>query len=76
MGIEDTRRAIENLINRRGIKARQIWTVMSGFEPLVPPEVALNNLKQFTNVLRRDLQDEARSLASDVEKILKSPPLP
>ena len=74
MDIENKRRVIENMVKAKGERATRIWTLVSGFEPLVPPQVALSNLRNFWGILRLDLQSDARELIGDVERILgKSP---
>lgn len=70
MGIERTRMVIAGLIKVRGERAKQIWTLMSGFNPMVSPEQALITLQHSINVLRPDLQQEAKNLARDIGNII------
>lgn len=71
-----TKEAINNLIARRGERARHLWNLASGYSILVTPDHALANLKSFLDVLRVEFEGEAKELISDVERILKNPPIP
>ncbi|MBA7679525.1 hypothetical protein ES703_87822 [subsurface metagenome] len=76
MGIDRTRQAIDNLIRKRGEKAKKIWRVMGGFEPKIPPEAALQSLERFGDALRAELVDEAKQLAKDIRDVIENPPIP
>ena len=71
-----TKEAINNLIKKRGERARHLWNLASGFSILVPPEQALGNLKSMIDVLRVEFEGEAKELISDIERVLKNPPPP
>lgn len=62
---------IKAIIDRRGEKARQLWTQASGFNPLVPPATALANLKNMANTVRADFEAEAKALISDLDDLFK-----
>ncbi len=74
--LEQSRQAIDRLLKNRSQAASQIWRIFGGFEPSIDPKVALNNLKTKVDVLRVDLQGEAKSLISDMENVLSKPPIP
>lgn len=76
MGIEETRRAVEDFVNERGAVAKQIWSVMAGFNLIVSPEFALDNLKRLSKFWYPSLRLEARKLITGITRILKNPPLP
>lgn len=76
MGIDHTRQAIDDLVKNRGEKAKKIWQVMGGFEPVMRPEAALQNLERFADVLRAELVDEAKQLAKDIRAVIENPPIP
>lgn len=63
--------AIRGIVERRGEKAKQLWTVASGFNPMVPPATALANLKNMVSVVRTDLQDEAKALIRDLDNLFQ-----
>lgn len=62
---------IKQTVDRHGEKARRLWTVAAGYNPMVPPATALENLKNMLDVIRADLDDEARSLIRDLEQLFK-----
>ncbi|MBA7677416.1 hypothetical protein ES703_85673 [subsurface metagenome] len=71
-----TKEAINNLITKRGERARHLWNLASGYSIFVPPDQALTNLKSMLDVLRTEFESEAKELVSDVERVLKNPPPP
>ncbi|KKM22502.1 hypothetical protein LCGC14_1624730 [marine sediment metagenome] len=58
-------------VERHGEKARKLWQVAAGYNPMVPPAAALGNLKSMVDVIRADFEDEARSLITDLEQLFK-----
>ena len=64
-------RKIEAIVDRHGAKGRKLWRLASGFNPLVPPATALDNLKNVVNVIRADFEDECRSLIKDLDEFFK-----
>ena len=71
-----TKGAINDLITKRGERARHLWNLASGFSIFVAPDQALTNLKSMIDVLRTEFESEAKELVSDVERVLKNPPPP
>jgi len=76
MGIEETRRAIENLAKGRGDRAARLWSLFSRFHPETDPTRAFYTLKAHRGVLPWEFREEARQLIKDIENLLKTPPLP
>jgi len=66
--------AVEKLVKNRGEKAQKLWTVVSGFEPMVPPATALDSLKRLVDVVGVEFREEAKALIRDLENLFKSPP--
>ncbi len=62
---------IKEIVERRGAKAKQLWRLASGYNPLVPPAAALDNLKNMVDWVRVDLQDEAKALVKDLGRFFK-----
>ena len=58
-------------VERHGEKAQRLWKVAAGYNPMVPPATALENLKNMLGVIRADFDDEARSLIRDLEQLFK-----
>jgi len=71
-----TKGAINDLIAKRGERARHMWNLASGFSIFVSPEQALANLKAMLDVLRTEFESEAKELVKDIENVLKNPPPP
>lgn len=76
MGIDRTRQAIDNLVKNRGERAKKIWQVMGGFEPVIPLDAAVQNLERFASMLRAEFVDEAKQLAKDIRAVIENPPIP
>lgn len=62
---------IKEAVDRRGKKADELWRAASGFNPIVSPDMALANLKNMANVVRLDLEEEARHLIQDLEMVFR-----
>ena len=62
---------VRHTVARHGEKAKRLWEVAAGYNPMVPPATALANLKNMLDVIRADLDDEARSLIRDLEQLFK-----
>jgi len=76
MGVEETRRAIEQLVRARGEKAERLWNLVAGFHPSIDPRYALNSLENLVDNLRVEFQEEARILARNIRDLLNNPPFP
>lgn len=74
--LEATRNAINQLIEKRGARARHLWNLVAGKNILVPPNEALRNLQGMMDGLTREAQAEAKDLIQDIQNILNNPPLP
>ena len=62
---------IKAIVDRHGLKGRKLWQLASGYNPMVPPATALDNLKNVVNVIRADFEDECRSLIKDLDQLFK-----
>ena len=62
---------IKKIVDRHGEKGRKLWQLASGYNPMVPPATALDNLKNVVNVIRADFEDEARALIRDLDELFK-----
>ena len=71
-----TKGAINNLIAKRGRRARHLWNLATTYSIFVTPEHGLENLKNMLDVLRVELRAEAGGLIKDIENVLKNPPPP
>jgi hypothetical protein len=74
--LEATRNAINQLITKRGARARHLWNLVAGNTKLVPPDQALRNLQNIMSGLTTEAQAEAKELMQDIQDILNKPPLP
>lgn len=70
-----TKEAINNLVAKRGEKARHLWNLATRYSIFVSPQQGLANLKSLLDVLREEFDTEARELIADIEEVLKIPPL-
>ena len=62
---------IKQTVDRHGRKGKKLWQLASGYNPMVPPATALENLKNVVNVIRADFEDECRSLIKDLDELFK-----
>jgi len=62
---------IKATVERHGEKAKRLWQVAAGYNPMVPPATALANLKNMVDVIRADFEDEAKSLIRDLDELFK-----
>ncbi len=62
---------IKQTVDRHGRKGQKLWQLASGYNPMVPPATALENLKNVVNVIRADFEDECRSLIKDLDELFK-----
>ena len=76
MGIKETRKAIENLVSKRGYRAVRIWGLASGYHPEIDPAYAISGLKMHLELFSAEFRQEAQELIKDIENVLRNPPLP
>ena len=69
-----TKEAINNLIAKRGERARHLWNLATQYSIFVSPEQGFSNLQNMADVLSREFQSEAKGLIQDIERVLKNPP--
>lgn len=62
---------VRDTVERHGEKGQRLWRLAAGYNPLVPPATALENLKNMLDVIRYDFEDEAKSLIRDLEELFK-----